>query len=69
MFVVHATKKLLDRVKVRPDPGPPEPTHAARQRVCDRSVLEITSVLVVNEPTLLPVLVPLSCITCDRSIP
>jgi len=63
MFTVHATKKLLDRLKVRPDPAPPEATTQLGNWYATALFWKPQVVLFVNEPTLLPVLVPLAPIS------
>ena len=63
MFTVHATKKLLDRLKVRPDPAPPEATTQLGNWYATAVFWKPQVVLFVNEPTLLPVLVPLAPIS------
>ncbi len=60
MFTVHATKKLLDRLKVRPHPAPPVPTTQLGSWYATVLFWKPQVVLLVNEPTLLPVLVPLA---------
>jgi hypothetical protein len=60
MFTVHATKKLLDRLKVRPHPAPPEATTQLGSWYATVLFWKPQVVLFVNEPTLLPVLVPLA---------
>jgi hypothetical protein len=60
MFTVHATKKLLDRLKVRPHPAPPEPTTQLGNWYATALFWKPQVVLFVNEPTLLPILVPLA---------
>ena len=63
MFTVHATKKLLDRLKVRPDPAPPESSTQLGNWYATALFWKPQVVLFVNEPTLLPVLVPLAPIS------
>jgi hypothetical protein len=60
MFTVHATKKLLDRLKVRPDPAPPEASTQLGNWYATALFWKPQVVLFVNEPTLLPILVPLA---------
>jgi hypothetical protein len=60
MLTVHATKKLLDRLKVRSQPAPPEATTQLGSWYATALFWKPQVVLFVNEPTLLPVLVPLA---------
>jgi hypothetical protein len=60
MFTVHATKKLLDRLKVKAHPAPPEPTTQLGSWYATALFWKPQVVLFVNEPTLLPILVPLA---------
>jgi hypothetical protein len=60
MFTVHATKKLLDRLKVRPHSAPPEATTQLGNWYATALFWKPQVVLFVNEPTLLPILVPLA---------
>jgi hypothetical protein len=58
---VHpSTKKLLDRLKVRPNQASPEPTTQLGSWYATALFWKPQVVLFVNEPTLLPVLVPLA---------
>lgn len=60
MFTVHATKKLLDQIKVRPHSAPPEATTQLGNWYATALFWKPQVVLFVNEPTLLPILVPLA---------
>jgi hypothetical protein len=60
MFTVHATKKLLDRLKVRPDQAPPDATTQLGNWYATALFWKPQVVLFVNEPTLLPILAPLA---------
>jgi hypothetical protein len=60
MFTIHATKKLLDRVKPTLSPDPPEPTTALGNWYATAVFWQPQIALLVNETTLLPVLMPLA---------
>jgi hypothetical protein len=60
MLTIHATTKLLDRLKVRPNPAPPQATTQLGSWYATALFWKPQVVLFVNEPTLLPVLVPLA---------
>ncbi len=60
MFTVHATKKLLDRLKVRPKPAPADATTQLGSWYATALFWKPQVVLFVNETTLLPILVPLA---------
>jgi hypothetical protein len=60
MFVVHGTKKFLDRVKQPPAAVIPEPTTALGNWYATVLFWRPQAVLAVNEPTLLPVLLALA---------
>lgn len=60
MFVVHATKKLLDRVRAKPLPLPQESTTALGPWYATVWFWNPQIALFVNELTLLPVLIPLA---------
>lgn len=60
MFVVHATKKLLDRLRERPSPPPDQSTTALGPWYATVWFWRPQLALFVNESTLLPVLVPLA---------
>jgi hypothetical protein len=60
MFTVHATRKLLDRVKRRPVELTPDPTTALGNWYASAIFWRPQVALFVNEHTLLPVLMPLA---------
>ena len=60
MFTVHATKKLLDRVKRLPVEQPPDPTTALGNWYAKPIFWNPQVALFVNEQTLLPLLMPLA---------
>jgi len=60
MFTVHATKKLLDRVKQPVMPPVSEPTTALGNWYATALFWRPQAALLVNERTLLPVLMPLA---------
>jgi hypothetical protein len=60
VFTVHATKKLLDRVKQRVGPPVTEPASALGNWYASALFWKPQVVLLVNELTLLPVLMPLA---------
>jgi hypothetical protein len=60
VFTVHATKKLLDRVKQRMGPPVTEPTPALGNWYATAWFWKPQVVLLVNERTLLPVMMPLA---------
>ena len=60
MFSIHATKKLLDRVKQPVMPPVPEPTTALGNWYATALFWKPQAALLVNERTLLPVLMPLA---------
>jgi hypothetical protein len=60
MFSLHATKKLLDRVKARAEPVVSEATTALANWYGMALFWRPQVALLVNEPTLYPVLVPLA---------
>lgn len=60
MYTVHATKKLLDRVKQRPQPAGVEPTSMLGNWYATYVAWRPQVVLFVNEQSLLPVLMPLA---------
>jgi len=60
VFTVHATKKLLDRVKRRPQPEAVAPMSMLGNWYATYVAWRPQVVLIVNERTLLPVLMPLA---------
>ena len=60
MFAIHATKKLLDRVKPALAISPPEPTTALGHWYATAVFWQPQVALFVNEATLLPVVVALA---------
>jgi hypothetical protein len=60
MFTIHATKKLLDRVPQPVMPAVSEPTTALGNWYATALFWKPQVVLLVNERTLLPVLMPLA---------
>jgi hypothetical protein len=60
MYTLHCTKKLLDRIKPRIAPSVPEPTTALGNWYATALFWKPQVALVVNERTLLPVLMPLA---------
>lgn len=60
MYSIHATKKLLDRVKQPVTPGVSEPTTLLGAWYATALFWKPQAALFVNEQTLLPVLMPLA---------
>jgi hypothetical protein len=60
MYTLHCTKKLLDRVKVSPHTSAPPPTTALGNWYATALFWKPQVALLVNERTLLPVLMPLA---------
>lgn len=60
MFTIHATKKLLDRVKPQAALGAPEPTTVLGDWYATAMFWKPQVALLVNERTLFPVLMPLA---------
>ena len=60
MYTLHCTKKLLDRVKVSPLTSSPPPTTALGNWYATGLFWKPQVALLVNERTLLPVLMPLA---------
>ena len=60
MYTLHCTKKLLDRIKVRPNESSPSPTTALGSWYATALFWKPQVALLVNERTLLPVLISLA---------
>jgi len=60
MYSLHCTKKLLDRIKPSIETSPPPPTTALGNWYATALFWKPQLALVVNEGTLLPVLMPLA---------
>lgn len=60
MYTIHATRKLLDRVRQPIEPTPPDPTTAMGNWYATALFWKPQVALLVNERTLFPVFMPLA---------